>query len=258
MTACGGTSNPANPVTNVDQPAGQLPSPPLQRDETPLAPSPDPVAPVDDEPPAADPSEPEPQPEPMVFVPEPTPEIALLEQLNADIATFNARADAINFPDLEFTPDNLVPTAGTAEFDGFIEIEANPSDMFSASMALDLDFANMTFTAEHGEFLRSELFSSTGPRIYSGDLSLRGGTIGFSDDPNRLQLTISGTLVNRDGGASRLHLAGRVNGSLIGDDLVGLGLTSPTFADPDVITIRVDDETQYSFASINISALASE
>jgi len=138
------------------------------------------------------------------------------------IDSFNTNANLIGLSTLDATPDLNMPPAGSADFSGFMTVNIDPSDRFSAEMTLNLDFDNNTIEASNGQFFRLQ----ENPDLvtaYTGDLLFIRGAIG-EDAVNDLDLDARGTLAHDD---SRLHVSANLSGMLLGENAEGLILRTP-------------------------------
>ena len=245
-SACGGTTTESFTETSFEQVSDRTDEPQTLNDEI-LdlidTPEPDPVEPE------PTPVEPEPEPAPLVVTPmeltpsEPTP----LELLTASIIDFNTRSDAIGIATLDITPIERVQAAGSAEFAGFLTVNAGIFDRFVSELELDLDFDADTIEATHGQFYRDDDFG--GVTEYDGELRLIRGTIGESNI-NDLDIDVRGTLRNGD---SRLRVSANLSGGFLGDNSEALIIRTPLFGGED-FTITLDGE-ENGLSDVIISAL---
>ncbi len=171
-------------------------------------------------------------------------------ELYADaIIDFNRRADLIGLETLAVTPDLNIKPSGSADFAGFITINIDPLDRFSAEMALNLDFDDNTIEASNGQFFRLQQDPDV-LTAYTGDfLYIRGaiGEVGIND----LDLDVRGTLAYE---TSRLHVSANLSGTLLGDNAEGLIIRTP-IGFGERFTVNLDGEKAEN-ANVIISAMS--
>lgn len=155
---------------------------------------------------------------------------------NTAVADFEADALAVGLTDAETsnTRFDAIPTAGTADFAGFVNVNAGPTANLSAQIGLTADFATTEITGEQ----TSPFFAETDGVLeeYEGEIAVTFGRVGARGIPNNARIDIAGT-INND--TNTVVVDGEILGKFIATPIVG-AVGEATVGDS--LSITLNDE----------------
>ena len=150
------------------------------------------------------------------------------------VTAFEAEATDLNFAEINNSRFDAIPApsedaaapAGSADFSGFVNVNAGPTANLAAQIALEADFQSQRITGEQ----TSAFFGAgaDGLEAYDGEIAITNGRVGAMGVANNARIDIAGTLTNG------------TNTVVVDADIIGKFLGTPVAGARGIVT----DETQ--------------
>jgi hypothetical protein len=112
----------------------------------------------------------------------------------ANLATFETDASAVNFATINNSRFVAIPTTGSADYAGFLRVNAGPTANLAAQVDLTANFATGVISGEQ----TSPFFGATtsGLDEYEGDVDITYGRVGAKGVANNARVDFAGTIQN--------------------------------------------------------------
>jgi hypothetical protein len=139
------------------------------------------------------------------------------DAFTAALAAFEAETRAINFEDINNSRFTAIPETASADFAGFVRVNAGPTANLAAQIELTADFETGKITGEQ----TSAFFgaTSTGFEAYEGEVDVTYGRVGARGIPNNARIDIAGTIKND---LNSVVVDGEILGKFRGTPIVGM------------------------------------